>query len=148
MLAKCPPAEIPHFLKAPVWTVEEGHVLCHPLPCLRIRNGLHDVLVLHRIEVVHIVLVVAIFQERRHAGGGFPVGTHRFCTDIGDGIARLSVRCPCIFEGTVPVGRGIYVWEPALASCTEHDAFYAFHWSKEHALTGLLAIDEYLCHTA
>ena len=66
VLSECPPTEIPHFFKAAVRTIEEGYVLRHPLPRFCVRDGLHDILVLHRIEVVDVVFVVIIFQE----GGG------------------------------------------------------------------------------
>mgnify|MGYP001039705850 CR=1 FL=1 len=39
MLAERPPAEIIHLLEVTLRTVEEGHILLHPVPCLRIRNG-------------------------------------------------------------------------------------------------------------
>ena len=35
MLAERPPAEIIHLLEVTLRTVEEGHILLHPVPCLR-----------------------------------------------------------------------------------------------------------------
>ena len=60
VLAERPPTEVPHFLEVLVGTIEKGHVLRHPLPCFCVRNGLHNILILHRVKIVDVVLVVVV----------------------------------------------------------------------------------------
>ena len=142
MFAKRPPAEVPHFLEVLVGTVEEGHVLRHPLPCLAIRNSLDDVLILHRIEVVDIVFVVVVAEE-----GAIPVGrTNGHGDEVGDRERGFWFALTCIVEGAVPVGWRVDIREAALRTRAEHDSLDAFHRGEEHALTSLLAVDKYFCH--
>ena len=60
VLAECPPTVIPHLFELFLRTVEQRYVIGHPLPCLAVGYLLYDVLVLHIIEIIHIVLVVGI----------------------------------------------------------------------------------------
>ena len=63
VFSECPPTEVPHFFEILVRTVEERHIMRHPIPRLCIGDGLHDVLILHRVEIVHVVLVIVILQN-------------------------------------------------------------------------------------
>ena len=121
MLAERPPTEIPHFLEVLVGTIEEGHVLRHPFPRFTVGNSLHDGLVLHRVEVVNVVLVVVVTEESRSSrrfsdlrsecGVAISFGTG---DDIGNSKRRLRFALAGIFEGSVPIGRRIDIRESAL----------------------------------
>ena len=63
MFAERPPTVVVGLLEVLLWTVEEGDIRLHPVPCLCVGNGLLDILVLHVVEEVHVVLVVLIAQE-------------------------------------------------------------------------------------
>ena len=80
MFSKRPPAEIPQFLEAAVWAIEERYVLFHPLPRLTVRNGLHNGFIFHRVEVIDVVLVVIVFQDSRSA--------QRFSFGFGDEVCN------------------------------------------------------------
>ena len=142
MFAECPPTVVPHLLEIAIGTIEQGHVLRHPLPCFRIRNGLHDVLILHRIEVFDIMLIVIVFQK---SGSSIRISSLRLY--IGNSEAGFRLALTSLIECAIPIGRGIDIRESTFRTCTEHDALDGFHRSKEHALTSLLAIHEDLCHS-
>ena len=110
MFSKCPPAIVPHLLKVLVGTVEQGHVLRHPLPCLAVGNGLHDGFILHRVEVVNVVLVVVVVEE----SGSARRRTNGHSTNIGNGESRCGGFVASIVEGAIPIGRGVNIRESAL----------------------------------
>ena len=147
MFSQCPPAEVPHLLEAAVRTIEEGHVLRHPVPRFRVRNGLHNVFILHCVEIVDIVLVVVITEESGSLSGQTAEHTDRSGGKSGNGEGRLWVCGASIFKGVVPISRGVNIWETALGTSAEHHTFDTLHRGKEHSLACLLAININLNHT-
>ena len=147
MFSQCPPAEVPHFLKAAVRTIEEGNILCHPLPRFCVGNGLYDGFRLHCVEIVHIVLVVVITEESGSLSGQTAEHTDRCGDEGGNGESRLWVCATGIFEGAIPISRGVDIWKTAFTACAEHHTFDTLHRGKEHSLACLLAININLNHT-
>ena len=141
MLAQRPPAVIVELFELLLRALEEGHVLLHPLPCLGVGNGLHDVLVFHLVEVVHVVLVVLGLEE-----GGGAVGVGRRCGDVADGEGRIVAQLAGVLQRAKPVGIGVNGGEVALHTGAEHHALDALYRCVENALAGLLAVDEDFYH--
>ena len=66
--------------------------------------------ILHRVEVVNVVLVVVVAEE-----GTTPVGrTNGHSTDVGNGEGRFWLALTSIIKGSIPVGGGVDIWEAAL----------------------------------
>ena len=118
VLAERPPAVVPHLLELLLRTVEQGHVPCHPLPGLGVGNGMHNVLVLHLVEVVDVVAVVVSLQH-----GCMAVGIQRVRGNVGDG-PRCRLRFRLVGTGHIEVlvGGGVDVGLVEERPCAEHDA--------------------------
>ena len=146
MLSKRPPAVVPHLFKTTVRTIEEGHVLRHPLPCFNVGNSLYDVFVFHRVEVVHVMLVVVVTQECGCVADSSAIGIDGFRTQSSDGKRGFRFALASILKCPVPIGRRVDIRETTLITRAEHHTLNALYGSEEHTLTSLLAIDIDFCH--
>ena len=63
VFAKGPPAEVIHLFHLAVGTFEQRYLTFHPCGCFAIGDELGDVLVLHRIEIIDVVLEVIPFEQ-------------------------------------------------------------------------------------
>ena len=63
VLAQCPPAEVIHLFHLAVGTFEQRYLTFHPRCCFAVGDELGNVLVLHRVEVIDVVLEVIPFEQ-------------------------------------------------------------------------------------
>ena len=135
VLAEGPPTVVEHLLKVLLRTLEQGDVRPHPLGSLSVGDCLDDVLVLHRVEVVHVVLEVVELQQ-----GSLPVHVVRHRLEVGnaEGCLRLlGARIGHVLELVSP---GVGCGEARACTRAELDALDAVYRSKEHPGHLLLAV--------
>ena len=99
MLAQGPPAEVIHFFQLEVGAFEERYFALHPSGCFAVGDELGDVFVLHRVEIIDVVLIVTPFKQ-----GGKHLRTRDDVLANVGGNNRLNVAVDCCDVGQRKAG--------------------------------------------